>query len=289
VDETSSEADRLRFGVLGPLQASRDGVALQLGGRQQRAVLALLVAEAGTVVSLPRIADALWGEHVPAGFAATVQTYVFHLREVLEPGRERGMPARVLVTEPGGYRLQAGDGAVDATRFERLVRDGRAQLAQHESAEAAASLTGALALWRGEVLADLADFDFVAPLSARLHQLHRSAIVSRIQAELALGQHHAAIGELDELVARYPLDEELHTARILALYRCGRQSDALDAYREVRTVLRDELGIEPGSRLQQLQRDVLTHDPKLALPVASDDDDGTPRFGSCVRTSRGSR
>jgi YVTN family beta-propeller protein len=269
VDETSSEADRLAFGLLGPLQVTRAGVPVPLGGRQQRAVLALLLAEGGTVVSLPRIADALWGEHVPAGFAATVQTYVFHLREVLEPGRERGMSARVLVTEPGGYRLRGGDAAVDATRFEQLVRDGRAQLAQHESAGAAASLTGALALWRGEVLADLADFDFVAPLAARLQQLRRSAIGSRIEAELALGHHHAAIGELDELVARHPLDEELHAARILALYRGGRQSDALDAYRGVRTVLRDELGIEPGSRLQQLHRDVLTHDPKLDRPSSS--------------------
>jgi YVTN family beta-propeller protein len=267
--ETSGGSERLAFGLLGPLQVTRDGARLPLGGRQQRAVLALLLAETGNVVSLGRIADALWGEHVPARFAATVQTYVFHLRGVLELGRERSAPARVLVTEPGGYRLDVDDDAVDVTIFERQVRDGQAQFARQEFAQAATTLTGALALWRGEVLADLVDFEFVAPLAARLEQLRRSAVVSRIEAELALGRGSALIGELDDLVARYPLDEELHVARILALYRAGRQSDALDAYRAVRTMLRDELGIEPGTRLQQLHQDVLAHDAKLDWPSPS--------------------
>jgi DNA-binding SARP family transcriptional activator len=270
--ETSRSADGLRFGLLGPLRVTRAGVPVSLGGRQQRAVLALLLAEADAVVSVGRLADALWGEHVPAGFAATVQTYVFHLREALEPDRDRGAPAQVLVTEPGGYRLHTGDGAVDATTFEQQVRDGQANLARREFADAAATLTDALRLWRGEVLADLTEFDFVAPIAARLEQLRRSATISRVDAELALGHHGALLGELDELVARYPLDEELHAARILALYRAGRQSDALEAYRAVRTVLRDELGVEPGRRLQQLHRDVLVHDPKLDLPAPPGDD-----------------
>jgi YVTN family beta-propeller protein len=267
VGETSGGADPLAYGLLGPLRVTRGGGAqLPLGGRQQRAVLALLLIEAGNAVSLLRIADALWGEHVPAGFTTTVQTYVFHLRAVLEPGRERGAEVQVLVTERGGYRLRAGDGAVDATRFEELVRDGRARLARHEFAEAGATLTDALALWRGEVLADVADFEFVAPLAARLEQLRRSAVASRLEAEMALGHHDAVIAELDDLVARYALDEELQATRILALYRSGRQSDALAAYRAVRNMLRDELGVEPGARLHELHHAVLVHDAKLDWP-----------------------
>jgi DNA-binding SARP family transcriptional activator len=266
VDETRSAADGLAFGLLGPLQVIRDGKQLPLGGRQQRAVLAVLLAEAGTVVSVARLADAVWGEQVPAGYQATVQTYVFHLREALEPGRERGAPARVLVTEPGGYRLHATDGTVDAAAFEQRVSAGQAQVARGEYAQAAATLTDADGLWRGEVLADLADLAFVAPLAVRLEQLRRSAIESRIDAELALGHHRALLGELNQLATRYPLDEDLHAAHILALYRAGRQSDALGAYRAVRTALRDELGVEPGPRLQQLHQDVLTHSPKLAWP-----------------------
>jgi YVTN family beta-propeller protein len=238
-------------------------VALQLGGRQQRAVLALLAAEAGRVVSLPRIADALWGERVPTGFAATVQTYVFHLREALEPARERGAPARLLVTEPGGYRLSVDDEMVDVARFEQQVHDGQDALDRRDYTTAATLLRDALDLWRGDVLADLADFAFVAPLAARLEQRHRSAAASRVMAELALGHHGALIGEIDELVVRYPLDEDLHADRILALYRCERQSDALAAYLAVRTALRDELGVEPGPVLQQLHHDMLARDPSL--------------------------
>jgi ABC-type transport system substrate-binding protein len=190
--ETSDEADRLTFGLLGPLRVTRAGAALPFGGRQQRPVLAVLLAEAGAVVSVDRLADALCGEHPPAGYATTIQTYVFHLREVLEPDRIRGAPARVLITEPRGYRLQADEGAVDATHFEQRVHDGQAQLARGEVADAGAMLTAALRLWRGEVLADLADFDFVAPLATRLEQLRRSAIASRIDTELALGRHGAS-------------------------------------------------------------------------------------------------
>lgn len=261
--ETNRQADGLAFGLLGPLQVDRDGTVLPLGGRQQRAVLGLLLAEAGNVVSQARIADELWGERLPAGHAATVQTYVFHLREVLEPDRERGTPARILVTEPGGYRLRAEDGMLDANTFKQQTQVGNEHLARGELAEAAATLTEALSLWRGEVLADLADFKFVAPLAAELDQARRAALTSRIEAELALGHHTALLSELEQLTSRYPLDEDLYAARILALYRAGRPSDALDAYRAVRTELRDELGVEPGPRLQQLHHQVLTHDPSL--------------------------
>jgi YVTN family beta-propeller protein len=263
VVEASSGADLLEFGLLGPLGVTRAGAVLPLGGRQQRAVLAVLLADAGTVVSVGRIAEAVWGERAPAGFASTVQTYVFHLREVLEPSRGRGAPCRLLVTEPGGYRLRIGDGAIDAAVFEQRVHAGQEKLARAAFAEAAAELSAAMGLWRGEVLADLADFEFVAPIAARLTQLRQVALQSRIDADLALGRHSVVLAELDELVARHPLNEQMHAARILALYRTGRQSDALDAYGSLRSILRDELGIDPSPQLQELHREVLAQDPKL--------------------------
>jgi len=265
---------------------------LPLGGRQQRAVLALLLAEAGNVVSLARIADELWGEQLPAGHAVTVQTYVFHLREVLEPDRERGTPARILVTEPGGYRLRAERGTLDATTFKRQTHVGNEHLARGELAEAAATLTETLGLWRGEVLADLADFKFVAPLAAELEQVRRAALKARTEAGLALGHHTPVLGGLRILNKQNQLDEDLYSTRMLALYRAGRQSDALDAYRAVRTMLRNQLGVEPGPRLQQLHHQVLTHDPSLdwSRPVPVDGHDrAAPAIAAEAVTPRPAR
>jgi YVTN family beta-propeller protein len=260
----SSERRGLQYGVLGPLRVARSGTSLPLGGPQQRAVLAQLLVEADKVVSVSQLADALWGDCPPSRLTTTVQTYVFHLREVLEPSRRRGEPSRVLVTESGGYRLQVGEGSVDAALFERLVCSGQAMLADGAFAEAAAELEQALVLWRGDVLADLAHFAFVAPFARRFDEIRLSAIESKIDAELALGLHVSVVPELDSLVARHPLRERLQARRMLALYRCGRQSDALAAYHELRRVLNEELGIEPSLPLQQLHRAVLGQDPDLA-------------------------
>jgi YVTN family beta-propeller protein len=260
----SNERPDLEYGVLGPLRVTRSGTSLSLGGPQQRAVLALLLLEANKVVSVSHLADALWGDCPPVRLITTVQTYVFHLREVLEPGRHRGTPARVLVTESGGYRLQVGDGSVDAAVFERRVRSGQAMVAQGAFAEAADELERALDLWRGDVLADLAHFAFVASFARRLEEVRLSAIESKIDAELALGRHVSVVPELDELVGRYPLRERMQAQRMLALYRSGRQSDALTAYHGLRRVLDEELGIEPSAPLQQLHRAVLAQDPDLA-------------------------
>ena len=261
---TSTERRGLQFGVLGPLRITRSGTPLPLGGPQQRAVLALLLVEADKVVSVSQLADALWGDCPPARLITTVQTYVFHLREVLEPGRRRGAPGRVLVTESGGYRLRVGEGSVDAAVFERQVRTGQAVLARGALAEAAAELEWALSLWRGDVLADLAHFAFVPPFARRLEEIRLAAIESKIDAELALGRHESVVPELDELVGRHPLRERLQAQRMLALYRCGRQCDALAAYHGLRQVLDEELGIEPSVPLQQLHRAVLAQDPDLA-------------------------
>jgi YVTN family beta-propeller protein len=263
VDETSSSTDRLQFRMLGALQASRNGATLQLGGRQQRAVLALLVAEAGSTVSLDRLADALWGEHVPAGYVATLQTYVFHLREVLEPGRGKGAPAQVLLTRPNGYALHASDSVVDAVEFEQLAGAGHEALARYDYADASQLLSRALALWRGEVLADLAGYDFVAPIAARLSEERLTALEDRVDADLALGRHAVLVGELDQFVDQYPLRERLHRQRMLALYRCGRQSDALAAYQSLHKKLDDEIGVQPSAPLRELHRAILAHDEYL--------------------------
>jgi YVTN family beta-propeller protein len=255
----------LEFGILGPLRVLHAGAPLPLGGPQQRAVLALLLVHAEEVVAVARIADELWGERPPAGFATTIQTYVFHLRAALEPGRSRGAPGAVLVTEAGGYRLYPGDGTVDAAAFEQGVRSGRALLAVLDYEHAAAKLQQALGLWRGSVLSDISDYEFVGTVAARLEQLRLDATEARIEAELALGRHRSLVHELDQLVADHPLRERLQAQRMLALYRCDRQSDALASYRSIHGLLRDELGVEPGPELQRLHHAVLKHDPQLTV------------------------
>ena len=261
---TSSGAQGLAFGMLGPLLVTRAGIPLPLGGRQQKAVLALLLAEAGSVVSVGRLADALWGERTPPAFATTVQTYVYHLRGILEPGQARGGVREVLVTDSGRYRLQTANGAVDAQVFERLVASGQALVAAHAYDEASAELSRALGLWRGDVLSDVADYDFVAPVARRLEELRLAALELKIDADLALGHHAAAVAETDQLIAWQPLREQPHAQRMLALYRCGRQSDALVEYRKLHKLLDAELGIEPSPPLQQLHRAILAHDADLA-------------------------
>jgi YVTN family beta-propeller protein len=258
------------FGVLGPLRVTRGGAAVPLGGRQQRAVLARLLLSDGGGLSVEQLADALWGEHVPPGAATTIQTYVFRLRQALEPDRERGAPGQVVVTDNGRYRLDVPPDGLDAAVFERHLAAGQRNVAAGSPADAVTELDQALALWRGEVLADLADYEFVQPVAARLSDKRMAALEAKFGAELALGRHAEVIGELDELVARYPLNEQLQRQRMIALYRCGRPSDALAAYDHLRRQLADELGADPSPPLQQLHQQLLTHDPALAWHPAED-------------------
>ncbi|MFL6100296.1 MAG: ABC transporter substrate-binding protein [Actinomycetales bacterium] len=255
----------LELCVLGALEVRRGGTPLALGGAQQRAVLAVLLAEAGTTVSLDRVADTLWGEHPPAGFVTSIQTYVFRLRELLEPGRARGAPARLLVTEPGGYRLHLDGQLLDAAQFRLLAAAGATALDSGDPAEARRLLDRALALWRGDVLADLEKFEFVEPYAAQLDELRLAALEHRIEAELALGHHAAVLPELRHLVSQHPLREGLRAELMLALYRAGRQSEALSAYQKLRHLLREELGVDPGSRVANLHLAMLSHDPALDI------------------------
>jgi len=296
-DAVATETGSIEFGILGPLEVSRAGRSVTLGGPRQRAVLALLLLEANRVVSMDRLAEEVWAGHPPEGWATTLQTYVFHLRRALEPDRARGGAAAVLVTRDRGYLLHVDRAYVDSAVFEEGFAAGRAALDAGNYAEAAQTLRRVLGLWRGPVLANLADYAFTRPEAARLQQLRLAALEVRIDADLALGRHDALTAELDGLVREHPLRERLHAQLMLALYRSGRQADALAAYRRARDFLADELGIDPGEPLERLHAAVLGHDPDLdwtgtVAPADSrpDADAASPTAlpGSPRRTAAGS-
>jgi DNA-binding SARP family transcriptional activator len=250
----------MEFKVLGPVDVRRDGRALQLPGGKPRALLGFLLLHADEPVSAERLAVALWGEDAPARAARTVQVYVSRLRRAL------GDP-ELLTTSRAGYRLRVRPGELDLDRFERLVEEGRRALADGRTAEAAGLLRDALGLWRGPPLADLAFEPFAAAETARLQEQRMATVEARLEADLAAGRHAELVAELQRLVVEHPLRERLHGQLVLALYRTGRQADALEAYRRARELLVEQLGIEPGSELRALERAVLAHDPGLMLPV----------------------
>ncbi|HEX2504165.1 MAG TPA: BTAD domain-containing putative transcriptional regulator, partial [Miltoncostaeaceae bacterium] len=253
----------MEFLILGPLEARADGRALALGGAKQRALLALLLLHRNEVVSTDRLIDGLWGEAPPATAAKVVQVYVSRLRKLLGPSAADGGR---LVTRPPGYVLQLAPDELDLDRFEALVeRAGRA-MASGDPAAASAALGRGLALWRGPPLADLAFEPFAQAAAARLEEQRLAALEGRIEADLALGRAPELIGELAALVGGHPLRERLRRSLVLALYRAGRQAEALEAYRAGRRALVDDLGIEPSPELAELERAILRHDPALALP-----------------------
>ncbi len=211
--------------VLGRVDALVDGRALPLRGSKQRAVLAMLALRVNRTVSADELIDGLWGEDPPASAAKNLQLYVWQLRKALDAG---GAGASI-VTHGRGYELRLPENAVDATRFERLVEEAAREPPSAAGANGAAG--AALELWRGAPLADVASEPFAAPEIGRLEELHLRAIELAIDAELAAGRHDEVIAQLEELIAEEPLRERLHAQRMLALYRAGRQSEALDAYR----------------------------------------------------------
>jgi DNA-binding SARP family transcriptional activator len=254
------------FRILGPLEVLDEGRAITLGGSKQRALLALLLLHANETLSIDRLIDELWGERPPANAAKTVQMQISRLRKAL--ARERGNgSAGLLVTRQGGYELRLDSDRVDAHRFERLVAQGRGELAAGRPAQAVSTLEEALALWRGAPLAELTYEPFAQREIARLEDLHVGALEQLIEAKLALGSHGEVISQLEALVAQHPYRERLRAQLMLALYRCDRQADALQAYQNARRQLVEELGIEPGERLRELERAILAQDPALAAPV----------------------
>jgi DNA-binding SARP family transcriptional activator len=248
----------MQFRVLGPLEVLRDGRAVDVRGSKRRSVLALLVLHANEVVRRDRLIEELWGERVPANAAGALQNHVSRLR--------KDLGADVVVTKPWGYVLRAEPDEIDLEVFEALVGEAK-PLAARERRE---KLGEALALWRGPALADLAQESALEHESERLEEMRLTALEHRIDADLELGEHEELVPELEALVAAHPLRERLRGQLILALYRGGRQGEALETYRETRRVLVDELGIEPSAELRELERAILRQDPALAAAVAAE-------------------
>jgi DNA-binding SARP family transcriptional activator/DNA-binding beta-propeller fold protein YncE len=235
---------------------------LPLGGPKQRAVLTLLLLHANEVLPVDRLIDELWGVDPPNSAANMLQGYVSHLRRELEPDNARG-EHDLLVSQPPGYVLRIRRGQLDAERFTDLADEGRALMADGDPAAAAKRLRAALALWRGPALADFAYEEFARPDAERLEELRLAALEDRIDADLALGRHDVLVAELRGLVADYPLRERLRGQIMAALYRCGRQAEALEIYRDGRRALQRELGLEPGPALRALEQAILRQDPEL--------------------------
>jgi DNA-binding SARP family transcriptional activator len=254
----------VRFRVLGPLEVTGpDGAVLDVGGAKPRALLTLLLADAGRVVGIDRIVSTLWGDEPPPTVTGTLQAYVSNLRRVLEPERGPREAPTVLLTRPPGYlvRIEADD--LDLQRFPRLVEEGDRAVSAGDPASGIALLDQALALWRGEPLAELSDLPTVATDRLRLTELHVRARERRCDALIAVGRPEGAVADLEHLVGEHPLRERLWARLVTALYAADRQADALDAYRRCAELLRGELGIDPGPELRDLERAVLRQDPTL--------------------------
>jgi predicted ATPase/DNA-binding SARP family transcriptional activator len=262
----------MEFRILGPLEAWDEGRELSLGGPKPRALLALLLLHANTVVSADRLIDELWGEDSPEHAADALRVNVSRLRKAL--------PQDVLTTRSPGYVVQVELEALDLHRFERLVDEGRGLLARGLAAAASKRLHDALSLWRGPALADFAYESFAQAAIAPLEESRLATVELRIEADLALGQSHELVGELEVLVAENPLRERLRMYLMTALYRSGRQAEALDAYQDARRALVDELGIDPSPPLQELERAILRHDPALEVPPDARPKTNLPRPAS---------
>jgi SARP family transcriptional regulator, regulator of embCAB operon len=261
-------ATPLEFRVLGPLEVWREGRPIKLGGGRQRGLLAALLLRANEVVPSERLIEELYGGD-PAGTAANaLQAMVSRLRRLLEPGAGTGGDT-VVVTRAPGYLLRVEPQQVDLARFERLAAEGRAALATGDPARASELLREGLALWRGPPLVDLPLLECFETEVRRLEELRLAALMDRIDGDLASGRGGELVPELEALVAANPLQERLRGRLMLALYRAGRQADALAVYRETSELLREELGLEPSKALQQLERAILTQDAELDAPVTA--------------------
>ena len=276
----------MEFRILGPLEALDGGRVVGLGGTRQRALLAVFLLHRGETLSTDRLIDALWGEHPPATATKSVQVHISRLRKTL--GEGEGSPD-MIVTREHGYELRLDPERLDADRFERLVAEGRRDLADDRPSPAASALEDALSLWRGPPLADLAYEPFAQREIARLDDLRVTALEALIDAKLALGAHAEVLGQLETLIGEHPYRERPRAQLMLALYRCERQADALQAYQDARTTLVEELGIEPGERLRELERAILAQDPKLHLEVAAERATGKPEAEALRGTFVGRR
>jgi DNA-binding SARP family transcriptional activator/tetratricopeptide (TPR) repeat protein len=251
----------MEFGLLGPLVVRCGGRVVPVRRGKQRALLAALLLDANRVVSTDRMAEVLWGAAQPPSALVTIRNYVKRLRQALG-----GDGAARICAQPRGYLIQIEPDELDVSRFEALLRSARSAACGAAWDEAAAGARAALALWRGEPLADVESELLALQHVPLLAELQLQALETRIDAELRLGRHADVVTELQQLAAAHPLREQVHALLMLALYRDCRQGEALAAYRRARTVLREELGIEPGANLQHLHQQILCADPTLAAP-----------------------
>ena len=247
------------FRILGPLEVEQGSGALRVGGKKRQALLAVLLLHANELVPSEQLIDELWGDETPETAAKIIQNNVSQLRKLLEPG--------VLLTRGSGYLLRVEPDQLDARRFERLVEEGRQALATGDPESASAKLREGLALWRGPALADFVYEPFAKGEIAGLEELRLAAIEYRIEADLALGRHADLVSELEALLVQHPLRERLRAHLMLALYRSGRQAEALEVYKRTRQQLIDELGIEASPALQRLEKAILLQDASLELPA----------------------
>ncbi|NUS62660.1 MAG: AAA family ATPase, partial [Saccharothrix sp.] len=265
----------MRFGVLGPLRVERDGEPVALGGPRHRDLLALLLLRANRFVSTDWLVDALWDGRAPAGAPVTLRSYVAGLRRALEPGRGRRAPAELLRGHTGGYELSVPPDAVDAVRFTRLAGLGARALAGGEWEAAERHYAEALALWRGEVAA--AGLTAVRPEAARLGEARTEAAEGRFTAAVAAGRHQAVLPDLRQFVTAHPERENARAQLMIALYRAGRQTDALAVYDEGRRLLAEDHGVAPGEALRRLHRQVLAQ--SVPPPTDPPDRNDTPPRG----------
>ena len=266
------------FRVLGPIEAAVDGRVVDLGAPKQRAMLALLVSRAGQPVPVDLIVEELWTGRPPPSAITSLQAYVANLRRVLEPDRAPRTPARVLCTRGKGYLLDRRVAVVDARRFGERAASGWRALDRGDPQRALIAFEAGLALWRGQAYMEVADATYVAPEAARLEELRLSAIEGRCAALLAVGAHELAAAELEAFTQTHPLREYGYELLSLALYRSGRQADALAALRTNQQRLALELGIDPRPALQRLEKEILNQAPALdwhpPVPAAASGEPG---------------
>ena len=273
----------MRIAVLGPLEVlSDDAAPVPVPGAKERLLLAALVAGAPGVVSSDALAETLWDGDPPVSARKSLQAHVVRLRSSLEPDRPRGSTGRFVVRRGTGYALALDRDSVDALRIGDLAARGHARLASGHPAEAEFLLRAALELWRGEPYADWPEAEFAGAERRRLGELREGAVAALLEAQLQLGRHAEVLPRLEQLVATEPLREDWWRLLLLALYRAGRQADALAAGRRARAVLADELGVEPGPALRAIEAAVLAQDPALdRAPPAAPVPEGAPAPGSC--------
>jgi DNA-binding SARP family transcriptional activator/basic membrane lipoprotein Med (substrate-binding protein (PBP1-ABC) superfamily) len=256
----------MEFRVLGALEAGPGGTVVDLGPPKQRALLAILLLHVGEVVSVDRLIELLWGEEPPRTASHSIQIYISELRKALEPAAGR----RLIVRRHPGYQLDVAADDIDASRFERLVREGTEQLRAGERDDAIRTLRSALQLWHGPALSDFAYEEFAQPYVRRFHDLHLDAIETLAAAELDAGQAGSVVGMLEAAVREDPLRERSRELLMIGLYRAGRHAEALRSYENLRELLVEELGLEPSPRLQQLRDRVLLHHPSL-VPAGTEE------------------